>query len=326
MSSLLVQFLNRYTVMATNSHFSQSVAVIDLNDGTQGGNGTIRQVLVTPMAPGASVRAMPPQTVVTRRPPKVSQINKVFLKAVTKENSKCAKTFTLRHINTSHVSNSDDLKELIKEKLGGDVKDCDDFDVGYVQGPGDRVVTIRTEEDLADVWREMRTPNSKIQLWCDGLRSGNTKNKKRRRQEQSDSESETDSQPRRQTKKEKKSAQQEREERVEESLDALKKKYGAEYTQMQYRIWAECIANGLGTLDNAPTSSMFKRAGNRNGSSKNASTKPSLSPAKIIDNRSKCYRQLSELRNLKDEGLISDKDYDHERSAIMGMLRKFQAV
>ena len=98
-------------------------------------------------------------------------------------------------------------------------------------------------------------------------------------------ESEADIQ---QTKK-KKSAQQEREETVEESLDALKKKYGAEYTQMQYCIWAECIANGLGTLDNAPTSSMFKRAGNGNGSSKNTNTKPSsssLSPVKIIDNRS----------------------------------------
>ena len=49
--------------------------------------------------------------------------------------------YTLRHIRDIH-----DLKELIiKVKLGGNVKDCDDFDVGYVQGPGDRVVTIRTK-------------------------------------------------------------------------------------------------------------------------------------------------------------------------------------
>ena len=51
-----------------------------------------------------------------------------------------------------------------------------------------------------------------------------------------------------------------------------------------------------------------------------------FSPAKIIENRSKCHRQLSELRNLKDEGLISNEDYDHERSVIMGTLKKFQAV
>ena len=76
--------------------------------------------------------------------------------------------------------------------------------------------------------------------------------------------------------------QQEREERVEESLEALKIKYSGSYTQMQYCIWAECIVNGLGTLDNAPTSSMFKRAGNGSGSSRKADAKPSnasLSPA-----------------------------------------------
>ena len=100
----------------------------------------------------------------TRQPPKVSPIDKVFLKAVSKKNSRDAKTFTLRHLDTTQVSDSDDLKELIKDKLGGDVKDCDDFDVGYVQGPGDRVLTIRTKEDLADVWREMRATNCKIQL------------------------------------------------------------------------------------------------------------------------------------------------------------------
>ena len=318
--------------MAAHSRFSQSVAVINLNNGIQTGNGTIRQVLVTPVVTRDRANATgvpaPQAAIVTHWPPKVFPIDKVFLKAVSKENSKEAKTFTLRNIDTAQVSNSDDLKELIKEKLGDDVKDCDYFDVGYIQRPGDRVIMIRTEEDLADVWREMRTPNSKIQLWCDGLRSsGTTKNtRKWRRKEQSDSESETDSQPKKHTKK-KKSAQQEREERVEESLDALKKEYGADYTQMQYLIWAECIANGMGTLDNAPNTSMFKRAG---GSSKKVDTKPSnaasLSPAKIIENRSKCYWQLSELRNLKDEGLISDEDYDHERGAIMGMLKKFQAI
>lgn len=39
-----------------------------------------------------------------------------------KRNFKDAKTFTLHHIDTTQVSDSDDLKELIKEKLGGDVK------------------------------------------------------------------------------------------------------------------------------------------------------------------------------------------------------------
>ena len=42
--------------------------VVDLNNGAQSGSGTIRQVLVTPIAPGGVVRAMPPQ-LADRDPP-----------------------------------------------------------------------------------------------------------------------------------------------------------------------------------------------------------------------------------------------------------------
>ena len=47
-----------------------------------------------------------------------------------------------------------------------------------------------------------------------------------------------------------------------------------------------------------------------------------ISPAKIIHNRSKCYRQLTDLQNLQSHGLLSDEDYSRERDAIMGILKK----
>lgn len=72
-------------MVAAHSSFSQSVAVVDLNNGTQTGNGIIRQVLATPTGPGAGITAMLPQT---RRPLKESPIDKVFLKAVSKEISR----------------------------------------------------------------------------------------------------------------------------------------------------------------------------------------------------------------------------------------------
>ena len=86
--------------------------------------------------------------------------------------------------------------------------------------------------------------HTKQQNSCDGLVSrsttGNTKSRKRRRREvqQSDSEPEEDCQHSKRTKK--RTAVQEREEKVLDSLDALKKKHGANYTQMQYRLWADC--------------------------------------------------------------------------------------
>ena len=214
--------------MAGHSSFSQSVAVIDLNTGTQRNAG--RQVIVTPITSGPA-RQQAHVAMVDRH----SSIDKVFLKAVSKENSKKSKTFTLRHVNTTKVSTSGELMKLIKEQLGNDVNDWEDFDVGYVQGTGDRVVTIRSKEDLADIWRELCTPNSKIQLWCDGLVSrSTTKSRKRRRREvqPSDSEPEEDCQHSNKRAK-KKTAVQEREEKVQDSLEALKKKYGANYTPMQ---------------------------------------------------------------------------------------------
>ena len=48
------------------------------------------------------------------------------------------------------------------------------------------------------------------------------------------------------------------------------------------------------------------------------------SPAKIIDNRSKCYKQLGELRNLKESGILSDAEYATERAAIMSTLKNLK--
>ena len=131
--------------MAGNPSFSQSLAVIDLSNGKQAGSGAFRQVLVTPVSTGLTHPAVP-QTVVNR-PNRPAPIDKVFLKAVSKANAKEVKTFTLRHINTTRVSNSDELKKLIKQQLGSDVKDWENFDVGYVQGTCDRVITIRSRKD-----------------------------------------------------------------------------------------------------------------------------------------------------------------------------------
>ena len=51
----------------------------------------------------------------------------------------------------------------------------------------------------------------------------------------------------------------------------------------------------------------------------------SASPAKVIDNRSKCYKQLGELKSLKDSNLLSEDEYMSERQAIMATLRSLSS-
>ena len=45
------------------------------------------------------------------------------------------------------------------------------------------------------------------------------------------------------------------------------------------------------------------------------------SPAKTIENRSRCYRQLGEIKNLYESGLLSETEYQSEREAIMSTLK-----
>ena len=46
------------------------------------------------------------------------------------------------------------------------------------------------------------------------------------------------------------------------------------------------------------------------------------SPAKSIDSRSKCYKQLGELNNLKLAGVLSEEEFAVEKIAVMDVLKK----
>ena len=87
-------------------------------------------------------------------------------------------------------------------------------------------------------------------LWCDGLK-GAEKSRKRKKKITSDSKSGDDCP--------KKTAKQKREEKVEKCVNILKEKHGTTFSQMQYRIWAEMVANEMHSdTDTPPSSSMFK--------------------------------------------------------------------
>ena len=97
--------------------------------------------------------------------------------------------------------------------------------------------------------------------------------------------------------------------------------------------------------DEAPAKSMFVRAGGATPKRKStadivsqtitqltplttssatpqsSSTPTSLSPARIVDTRFKCYKQLGELKNLNQAGILSDEECVTERQAIMDILK-----
>ena len=52
------------------------------------------------------------------------------------------------------------------------------------------------------------------------------------------------------------------------------------------------------------------------------STGSSSSPAKVIEGRTKSYKQLSDLNNLLQSDLLSQEEFEDEIAIIMGMLHK----
>ena len=49
------------------------------------------------------------------------------------------------------------------------------------------------------------------------------------------------------------------------------------------------------------------------------------SPAKLIENRSKLYKQLSELKNLKSCGVLDDAEYATEKATIVDLLKQLSS-
>ena len=173
--------------------------------------------------------------------------------------------FTLRNIDIDKIASRDNLKEEIRGQLRGDIVSSD-FDVGYMCE--NSVISIRNPDDLAEIWSDITERKNKVVLWCDGLKiedsSGGATSSRRRQATGSESDEEEDgAQAKSQKKKKKKSAAQEdREEKVQTTMEQLKEKHGTLYTPMQLRIWSESIAGSIhSSLEEAPTSSMFARAG-----------------------------------------------------------------
>ena len=293
-------------------------------------------VTFTPNSTLPANLTQPKHVVVTPLP----VISKILLKTVNKgsKNKKVPKTFTLRNVPVG-MKTCQEVKFLIRAQLHGDIIK-DDFDVGYLQGS--TVISLRSAEDLKEVWESVKSGKN-ITMWCDGLKS--TKAKRTLdldSDDEGDDEGEIMGTRKKRKKSRRKTKQKETDERVEQILTDLQEKHsGSSYTPFQLRIWAEMIAGGVHTsYDESPATTMFLRAGSVGNAKKKKvpatnmlsdaitqlssalSPRPtsSGSPAKVIDNRSKCYKQLSEVNSPIQQGVLSEEEGHIQRNAIMAIL------
>jgi hypothetical protein len=137
-------------------------------------------------------------------------------------------------------------------------------------------VTIRSKEDLLEVWSNIKKGGNII-LWCNGLKVKSTSREgamsndssedddeeevqetvKKKRKRASKIEEEEVGEP---AKKRKKG--EDKDKKVQTTISQLTGKHDKSYTPMQYRVWAEMYLGGVHpSLDTPPTSTMFSRAG-----------------------------------------------------------------
>lgn len=272
--------------------------------------------------------------------------DRILLKAVHKGNKKGTKTFTLRNIDPTVCSSPGSLKGVIRKQLEGDIT-TEEFDVGFVEGTN--VVRIRSSEDLAEFWSDLKKPGTKLFLWCDGLIEDRPVSS-RKRDCSGDIDSDSELEQLRPTAGKKRSVATDREDKVQEALTALKEKHSSQYTPMQLRIWAEMVAGGIySSFDEPPNTSMFVRAGGGTPCKRKQQDSPMVhalnevatvlttalspraganpptaisSPAKVIESRSKLYKQLSDLQALRTSGVLTEEEYEAEKEVIMELLKK----
>ena len=63
------------------------------------------------------------------------------------------------------------LERVIRDQLFDEISRST-FDIGYIQGS--HTVTIRSKEDLLEVWSNLKKGGNII-LWCDGLKKSTNK-------------------------------------------------------------------------------------------------------------------------------------------------------
>ena len=158
------------------------------------------------------------------------------------------------------MSTLDKLECVIRDQLSNEISRSR-FDIGYIQGS--HIVTIRSREDLLEVWSNIKK-GSNVILGCDGLKtkptceSGKkgaaisdsseddheddieeTVKKKRKRAKNADEEEVGE------TRKKRKKGE-DKDKKVQETIDKLIEKHGDKaYTPMQYRVWAEMCIGGV---------------------------------------------------------------------------------
>ena len=223
------------------------------------------------------------------------------------------------------------LRARLIEELMEQVPDSITFSVGYFEGAHHRKAWIISQEDLHAMYNKYST--GPITLWCDGRVEEDGEavggRVKRKREEPS-------------------SRRQEKENKVHNVYQDLKKRHGDSFSTPQLRLWARMVtANLHEDLDTPPTIPAFRSAPKRPRQSESFSDALSgaavaivkalggetstkccdsptsvYSPSKSMELRMKNFEQLRYLQQLFGDGVVTQEEYLEQKQSILCALKK----
>ena len=275
------------------------------------------------------------------------------IKVLNPSNKRDSKMHTLRNILQEDLDSPSKIKDMIFAQCGKEVvPPPPDMEMGYFHGSSKFWINNRL--DVNDLWK-LVNEGEKVTFWCTGIER--SCDRKRALNEESQA-----SQPSENTKKAKNSKQDERRAKTEEYETKLKDKHGDKFTSFQFKLWTEMLTSGVHTdLDVPPAASMFGRetkkakAPQKDSSDLSAavvdmvsvvstlsqalstsaqaqlnrphtsSSHPvSWSPMKRAELRSMYLKQMTELRQLYDDGILSEEEYEEQRLELVESLRQLK--
>ena len=251
----------------------------------------------------------------------------------------------LRHFH-GRFNSITDMKVRLMEEFEESVPQTTKFAVGYFQQSIKH--WICSQEDLDALYT---TKDKQLVLWCDGRLS----------EEHFDSESTPRSSKKRKKSEERTTKREEKEQRVEDLAVELQELHSGklELNDTQYRLWARMIVSGIHASKDTPPqvplitgvtpkrkqSDTFKEtmvdaatavikavADNRatptivtpqiQQTITQNQESVGVSPGKAAEIRGKSFDQLGTLKRLFEDGVLTEKEFEEQKSIILSGLKK----
>ena len=241
----------------------------------------------------------------------------------------------IRNVARDTTDTPQKVREVISSQCG---QEFVPGDIGYYNVNTKHWIHNRL--DINDVWDKVES-GSKVTLWCTCLESPSssiTVGKRPRRDAESD--------PDPGTKRKKVGTADSKKELVESYETQLTEKHSDKYTRFQYKLWAEMLASGVhNDTENPPAASMFSRNTKTKPVSESSNIVSSMvsvvntlcdavtskppatvrstndSPMKRAELRTTYIKQLSDLRDLFDKGILCPEEYEEQRQDVISLMR-----